>query len=131
MTLPPGPWPQHPQGVPPPNPRPIRGSRVAIGIGAAIGAHVLSIALGIGIGALGIGFGALFTASDHLGAALAAITIGQLLVFVGCLAVGIVLLARGDRGIGLGLLIGWAVGVIVLPVVGFSVCVAVFSGAMG
>jgi hypothetical protein len=45
--------------------------------------------------------------------------------------VGIVLLARGDRGIGLGLLIGWAVGVIVLPVVGFSVCVAVFSGAMG
>jgi hypothetical protein len=38
---------------------------------------------------------------------------------------GIVLLSRrgGYRGLGLGLLIGWAVGVLVVPVVGFGLCI--------
>lgn len=121
MTPPPG-YPQYPyQGPLPPNPRPIRGGRVALGIGAAVLAHILSIALGLGVGAA-------LSGGDQLSGALLTILIGQVLVFVACIALGIVLLVRGDRGIGLGLLIGWAVGVLVLPVVGFGVCVAALSG---
>jgi hypothetical protein len=51
----------------------------------------------------------------------------EALFLVACVAIGAVLMTRGERGIGLGLVIGWAVGVIVLPVVGAGVCVAVFA----
>jgi hypothetical protein len=44
-------------------------------------------------------------------------------VFIGCLTFGIIWIAKYDKGIGVGLLIGWAVGALVLPVVGFGVCV--------
>jgi hypothetical protein len=41
---------------------------------------------------------------------------------------GTILLARGERGIGLGLFIGWAVGLLVTPVVGFGICMATLNG---
>jgi hypothetical protein len=36
----------------------------------------------------------------------------QLALFAGCLVVGIWLVVRRERGIGVGLLVGWAVGVV-------------------
>lgn len=105
--------------VPPPPPsgdRPIRGGKVAAGIGVAIAGHLLTI----GVAVVGV---AATTAGVWLVVALAL----QLALFVACLTIGIVWIVKRDRGFGLGLLIGWAVGVIVLPVVGFGVCVALLN----
>lgn len=113
MTPPPDGWTVPP---PPPSPggdRPIRGSRVTLGIGLALLGHLVTVALAIPS----------FTSSDEHGLWLGAALIGQAVLFLVCLVLGIVLTVRGDRGIGIGLLIGWAVGIIVLPVVGFGACV--------
>jgi hypothetical protein len=86
----------------------------------AIAAHLLSIGLSLAVLPLAQG-------SDRLNLLLITTFASQVTVFLGCLCTGVVLLARGDRGIGLGLLVGWAVGVLVLPVVGVGVCVAVLN----
>lgn len=130
MTLPP-PGPPG-TGSPPPGPPPygpppdrlIRGSRVALGGGLAILAHLLTIVAPVAIVTGGV------TASRDatwLAVALA----GQVLTFLGCMVFGILGIVRGDRGLGLGLLIGWAVGVVVVPVVGIGVCIAAFNGQFG
>ena len=103
-----------------PDPRQIRGGRVGVGIGIALGAHALSIAVGIGLGALDRG--------NQIMTAFGIIIFAQLAVFIGSITAGIVLLNRGDRGIGLGILVGWAVGVFVAPVVGFGICVSALNG---
>jgi hypothetical protein len=105
--------------VPPPPPsgdRPIRGGKVAAGIGVAIAGHLVTI----GVVVLGI---LLTSAAAWLVVALAL----QVALFAACLTIGIVWIVKRDRGFGLGLLIGWAVGVIVLPVIGFGVCVALLN----
>ena len=105
--------------VPPPPPsgdRPIRGGKVAAGIGVAIAGHLVTI----GVAVLGI---LLTNAAAWLVVAL----VLQVALFAACLTIGIVWIVKRDRGFGLGLLIGWAVGVIVLPVVGFGVCVALIN----
>jgi hypothetical protein len=104
-----------------PGDRPIHGRRVAQGIGIAIGAHLVSIALSVAV--------LLLTRNSSSQVSIwSIVSLGaQLLVFVGCLVFGILGLTRGDRGRGLGLLIGWAVGVIVLPVIGAGVCIAVLN----
>ena len=113
--------------VPPPPPQPrqpgqIRGGRVALGIGIASAAHIAVIAIGLIL---------LFSFDDERALnGLVVGLVGEVVVFIVCLTLGIVFLAKtnGDKGLGLGLLIGWAVGVIVFPVIGFGVCVAVLSG---
>lgn len=118
--------------VPPPPPgsdRPIRGRKVAAGIGLAMLAHLVSI---------GLAFLAIYVTSNSgdgttVGYGLIVGLILQVVTFAACLTFGIVWLVKRDRGIGLGLIIGWAIGVIVLPVVGFGVCVWAFnvSGGIG
>jgi len=111
--------------VPPPPRRasePIRGRRVAAGIGIALAAHAATLLLLLG--------GLLFRDEDFAaGPGLIALLVGQLAVFVGCLTVGIVLTVRQDGGVGVGLLIGWAIGLLVAPVAGFGICVWAFSAA--
>jgi Ca2+/Na+ antiporter len=116
--------PEHPPTPPPPEPRPIHGRKVGLGIAIALGLHVLVIAVGIGFPALAV------RPADQLGTALVIILLGELLVFLASMIWGLMQLVRGDRGLGVGLLIGWAVGVFVLPVVGFGVCVATLSGGL-
>ncbi|MFC7479959.1 hypothetical protein ACFQX7_07855 [Luedemannella flava] len=66
---------------------------------------------------------------DTVGTAVLVGLVGQFLLFVTCLVAGIILLVgqRPFRGVGLGLLIGWAVGLLIVPVVGFGLCVQAFS----
>jgi hypothetical protein len=94
---------------------------VAQGIGLAIGAHLLSIAISVAVLLLTKGVDAQVSIWSITSVA------AQLLVFVGCLVFGILGITRGDRGRGLGLIIGWALGILVLPVIGFGVCVAVLN----
>jgi hypothetical protein len=78
-------------------------------------AHLLTL------GVAGAGF-----AVDDMDIVLIGVSVlllGQVLVAAACLTIGIVLTARRDGGIGIGLLIGWAVGVLVVPAVGFGMCV--------
>jgi hypothetical protein len=92
------------------------------GIGIALAAHLATLVLLL--------IGLLFRDGDFAaGPGLVALLIGQLVVFVGCLVVGIVLIARQDGGIGVGLLIGWAIGLLIAPVAGFGICIWAFSGA--
>jgi hypothetical protein len=116
-TVPPPPLPL-PGGRPRP---PIRTGKVFLGIGLAILGHLVVI------GAIVL----VAYVSQDLNASLIVGLVGELVLFVACLAVGIVWITRRDRGIGVGLLIGWAVGALVLPVVGFGVCVALVSGTNG
>jgi hypothetical protein len=137
MTQPPpeqgphGPYQPPPQGswAVPPNPqqpwrpqrKPVKGGRIVAGLVIAIAGHLLTLV----VVALGV-------AAENGDVAIAGIYIGlggQLLVFLACLAVGITLTVRQDGGIGIGLLIGWAVGVLIVPVVGFGLCVAAFESS--
>jgi hypothetical protein len=107
---------------PPSGDRPIRGGKIAAGIGLAMLGHLITIGIGVlaVIGAANASIGWLYLG---LGA--------QVALFVACLTVGIVWIVKRDRGLGIGLLVGWAVGVIVLPVIGFGVCVALLNSQSG
>ena len=108
----------------------IMGRRVAGGIGLAFLAHLLGIGVAIGLLPLLMRLREVSSTEidNRLGIWLGIAALMQVLVFVGCLVFGIRGIRRGDRGRGLGLIIGWAVGIIVLPVIGFGVCVVVVSG---
>jgi hypothetical protein len=112
-------WTTPPPPGPPPGSGagPLRARRVWGGIGLAMLGHVLTIVVPLAMIGLGI-------AAD--GWTIAGV-LGQLILFLACLTVGISLMVRKERGIGLGLLIGWGVGVIVLPVVGFGICLALYN----
>lgn len=92
-----------------------------LGIGLAILGHLVIIGAIVLVAYL----------SQDLNASLTVGLLGELVLFAACIAAGIVWIVRLDRGIGVGLLIGWAVGALVLPVVGFGVCVALVSGTNG
>jgi len=100
------------------NPRPIRASRVWAGIGLAFLGHILAICAGIGISSATSGMG------GYSGFAL---PVAELLVLAACVSVGIVQLVRGDRGLGVGLLVGWAASAVVLA----GVCVALILVVVG
>lgn len=119
--VPPPPPPPPPPVDPAPTGR-LNARRMWVGIGLAALGHVLTIVVMVVVIAatpepefpqLTGGFAGL---------------IGQGVLLVLALAVGIALVAKGDRSLGLGILIGWAVGLLVFPAVGFGVCVALFSG---
>ena len=107
-----------PQWTTPPAPDDgrLKARRVWGGIGIAMGGHILTILVSIGLATV-----------DSTGWWLGVGLLAQVALFVACLTVGIVLMSRRERGIGLGLVIGWAVGFIVLPVIGFGICLYVFS----
>ena len=109
--------PPAPAPYPPPR-RPITLGRIGIGVAIAIGAHLLTL--------VPILFG---FADSTWGTAGAVIFLGlQALLFPTLLTLGIVGIVRQDGGIGVGMLIGWAVGVIV----SFGGCVALINaGALG
>ncbi|MEV4131296.1 hypothetical protein AB0J72_03940 [Dactylosporangium sp. NPDC049742] len=112
---------------PPDGDRPIRGRKVAAGLGIAAAAQVLVIIIGV---VVTIAFGA----SDKSENALLGVYLEMLLqvvLFVACLVVGIVWIVRRDRGLGIGILIGWAVSVIVFPIAGIGVCIAIVNANTG
>ncbi|MGI5178419.1 hypothetical protein ACQEVZ_19000 [Dactylosporangium sp. CA-152071] len=112
---------------PPDGERPIRGRKVAAGLGIAAAAQVLVIIIGV---VVTIAFGA----SDNSENALLGVYLEMLLqvvLFVACLVVGIVWIVRRDRGLGIGILIGWAVSVIVFPIAGIGVCIAIVNANTG
>jgi hypothetical protein len=118
---PPGSWavPPDPRRPGAPQRRPVKGKRVAAGLGIAFAAHLLTLVVPIAVVTTGD--------ADVIYAGLWIGLGGQLLVFLICLIVGIILTAKQDGGIGIGLLIGWAVGLLIVPVLGFGICVAAFE----
>jgi hypothetical protein len=118
VTPPHGDWNVPPPPRPPRPPSTIRAKRVWAGIGVATLAHLLTVLLPVAT--LAADGGAM---GDLTGYALIAAMIGQVIIFVGCLTVGVVLTVKNEPGFGVGLIIGWAVGLLVAPVVGFGVCI--------
>ena len=110
---------------PPPPERPIRGRKVAAGIGWAALGQVVAIGVGVLVTIL-------LARGDNSENALYGVYLEmllQLVLFVACVALGIVWIVRRDRGLGIGLLIGWAVSVIVFPFAGIGVCIALVNSS--
>lgn len=124
MTLPPpSDWTVPPPPPPPGDQRPIRGRKVAAGLGLAALGQVAAIGLGL---LVTIALGQTENSENAwLGVYLEILL--QVLLFIACLVFGIVWIARKDRGIGLGLLIGWAVSTLVFPIAGIGVCIAILN----
>lgn len=99
-----------PPEVPSVRHRPIRGRRVALGVTLALLGHLLTVGLG-------------FTAAqfDSRPDWLTLWVLAQGVLLIGCVIAGVLLLTRGDRGIGLGVLVGWAGGAVLIPVIAVAV----------
>lgn len=95
-----------------------QGGRMWLGITLALVGHLLTVVIGTVYGAA-FGDGD----ADAVFGGLTAGLIAQAVLFIACLVAGIVLNNRGDRSLGNGILIGWAIGLLIAPVVGFGVCV--------
>jgi hypothetical protein len=118
--------PQYGWSVPPPPPepgRPIRTSRVFAGIGLAILGQVVTILLGV----LAVYLGSRSSDSQNAIIGFYFEIVLQVVLFIACLVVGIVWISRRDRGLGLGILIGWGLTVVVFPVVGIGVCLTLVN----
>jgi hypothetical protein len=123
-----------PGWIPPPPPPTsgrvaIRPGRVFIGIGIALAGHLLTVGVAWLVALLFSNGDEYSVDENRLVLFLFAATIAQVVLMVLALAVGITLAVRnnGDGGIGVGIVIGWAIGLIISPVVGFGVCVALLS----
>lgn len=97
--------------------------RIWLGVGLALLGHAVTIVVPLVVSQVVSGE----AAANFLVLALA----GQVILAIVALAVGITLAVKRDGGVGVGLLIGWAVGLIVAPVVGFGVCVALIGSVAG
>ncbi len=97
--------------------RPIRAGRVWAGIGLAVLAQLVLVAVLLG---------GLVAAPAWDGWILAAAG-AELALLAGTVTAAVLLLTRGDRGLGVGLLVGWAVGVVLLPVAGLGVALYLYS----
>lgn len=109
----------HPPSPQEPQAPPMKRGQVALGVAAAIVGHLLTVI------PAAVVLGDANPSSNAIGTAAVLGLVAQAVVFLLCLVGGIVLLSQrgGNRGLGLGLLVGWAVGVLVVPVVGFGLCV--------
>jgi hypothetical protein len=102
--------------------RPIQAKRILAGIGIAFGGHLLTILVPWAVAAV-VKPGSIDVASTFLMLAL----IGQVVLAIAALATGITLAVKRDGGIGVGILIGWAIGLIISPILGFGVCVSLIN----
>ena len=114
---PPGPY--QPPYHGPPLRRPVRAGRVVAGVGIALAGHLLTLVVSVAGAAVGN--------TDVSIAGFYTVVGGQILLAAGCLVVGIVLTVRQDGGFGVGLLIGWGVGLLFAPVVGIGLCLNALS----
>ena len=92
--------------------RPVQGRKVMLGGGLAVAGHGLAVVATFVVGYTGsvYGFAWLFIVAI------------EALLFLACLVCGIVWIVARDRGIGIGLLVGWPVGLLVpVVVIGFYV----------
>ena len=111
--------------VPPPpitGDRPIRGRKVAAGIGVGIAGHLLAIGLTV------------LAAYLEVQSNVAWVWIGmgaEVVLFVACLIFGTIWIVSRDRGIGLGLIIGWSAGAVMLPTIAFGLALVVFGRTGG
>ena len=120
-----------PDWTPPPPPeqagsgkRPIRPARVWLGIGIALGAHLFTILIGW--------LAALLFSGEDVVLFLFVSGAAQILLAIAALVVGIILVVKArDGGVGVGIIIGWAVGLIISPIVGFGVCVSLVNSGSG
>jgi hypothetical protein len=110
-------WTAPPPPAPPAGSRPIRAGRVWAGIGLAVLGHLAVV---------GCVIGGLVAAPTWDGWILAGAA-AELALLVGTIVAAVLLLTRGDRGIGVGVIIGWAVGVILFPVVGLGICIYLYA----
>ena len=103
-----------PSGPRRPSSQPARGGDIVAG---------MAIAILIGVVVLSAG------SSSHVtGSAARGIAVAQLLVLAGCVAAGVIIFRRDERGIGLGLIMGGALMVLCGPLGGLGPCVNVFGG---
>ncbi|WP_433057359.1 hypothetical protein [Dactylosporangium sp. CS-033363] len=113
-----------PPPPPPPMPeRPIRTRQVFLGIGLVMAVQLVAVL--IGVGAVVLGNNSSNSENGLIGVWLELLL--QFAIFVACLATGIVWIVHKDRGLGLGLLIGWGASVLICPAVGIGVCLAIVS----
>jgi hypothetical protein len=92
--------------------RPIRGRRVGLGVFLAMLGHLVTVGLGFAVAQLRSG-------PDWL----LVWALGQAVLVVGCVVAGTLLLVRGDRGVGLGVFIGWGAGIVLTPLITAAVIV--------
>jgi hypothetical protein len=92
-----------------------------------IGLAFLGQLVAIGVGVIAVVIGVRGSDSDGYTLGFVIEVVLQVVLFVASLVVGIVWIVRKDRGLGVGILIGWAVGTLILPVVGIGVCLAVLN----
>ncbi len=90
--------------------RPIRGRRVGLGVFLAVLGHLVTVGLGFAVAQLKSG-------PDWL----LVWVLGQAVLVVGCVIAGTLLLVRGDRGVGLGVFIGWGAGIVLTPLIAAAV----------
>jgi hypothetical protein len=100
--------------------RPVRGWRVTAGIGLAVLGHAAIVGVASLVSVLGHSVGGLWIVIPAEAALLAV-----------CVTLGVLLLAHGDRGLGLGLLIGWAVALLVAALLWFGLFYAVYGAIAG
>lgn len=98
--------------MPPARAAPIRPGRIAAGIGIALAGHVPASGLWL----LSFYTFVYYATPDSLFFADCCVICLQLALFTGCIVPGVRLIRRGERGIGPGLLIGWAAGILGLVV---------------
>ena len=84
-----------------------RGFRVVLGALIALAAHALTFIAALMAGRI---VGSEAADMRDLGAIVGTLVVGQALVALACLAFGIVLIVRGKRDLGVGLLVGWLLG---------------------
>jgi hypothetical protein len=97
---------------------------VWLGIGIAFAGHLLTILIGWIL--------AVVMSGESVALFLFVAAIGQIVVAIAALVVGIILVVRGqDGGVGVGLIIGWSIGLIITPIIGFGVCVALVNSTDG
>ncbi|MFE9688644.1 hypothetical protein [Micromonospora sp. NPDC005806] len=94
----------------PPRPPSAKRGRIAAGIGIALAGHLPASGLWL----LSFYTFVYYASPDSLFMVDCLVILLQLALFACCAVTGSVLVRRGDRGLGLGLLVGWVTGIVAL-----------------
>jgi hypothetical protein len=92
--------------------QPVRPWRIAGGVCIALAGHVPASGLWL----VSLYTFVVYSTPDSPFLVDCCVILMQIVLFIGCVVTGVVLIRRGERGIGPGLLIGWAVGIVGLVV---------------